>query len=455
MKLPTLLLFGSLLFVSSRAAGGDPLDLRAKVDPFVQPVVDNGQAVGLVVGLLRDGQRQFIGYGTTVKGRSSKPTGDTIYEIGSATKVFTGILLADMVRRGEVKLDDPLQKHLPADVKLDVFQEQPITLEHLATHTSGLPRMPDNMGFANLFNPYAHYKPEHMYAFLGKHKLRRAPGEYEYSNLAMGLLGYELARVKGVSYDELLTDRIARPLNMHDTVITLSDDQRHRLAKPYGAGFFPLANWDLATLAGAGGIRSTADDMLKFLAANLAEDHEPLTESMKLSHEKRRTLNDGIAMGLGWHIARDGITRWHNGMTGGYASWISFVPEKKVAVVVLANTATMKVTELGEQLTRVACGTEVKPPAERKIVDVDAATLKFYEGTYAISPLFALTVTVEDGKLMVQATAQQKFQVYATSPTEFFYKVVDAQLIFNLDKDGKAEELILHQNGQDVSAKRR
>jgi CubicO group peptidase (beta-lactamase class C family) len=231
---------------------------------------------------------------------------------------------------------------------------------------------------------------------------------------------------------------------MKDTRVKLSESQLSRLAKPYGETLDLQSNWDIPTLAGAGGLRSTADDMLKFIAANFGDDDEPLTQSIRLSHEKRHTMDDGLAIGLGWHIAGDGITRWHNGMTGGYASWLAVVPDRNVGVVVLANTATMKITQLGEQLTRAACGIEVKPPKKRAAVAVDIETLKSYEGVYSLTPAFALTVTVEDDKLMVQATVQQKFEVFPESPTTFFYKVV-----------GKANRVTLHQNGRDLPGDRR
>jgi CubicO group peptidase (beta-lactamase class C family) len=216
----------------------------------------------------------------------------------------------------------------------------------------------------------------------------------------------------------------------------------------------PQMNWDIPTLAGAGAIRSTVDDMLKFLQANLAEDDKALTKTLRFARVKRHSMPDGQAIGLGWHLARDGVTWWHNGMTGGYSSWMSVVPQMKVGVVVLSNTATMKTTELGAQLTIVACGVPVKPPVERKEVAVDAKVLESYAGKYKIVPEFVLTVTVEDGKLMVQATGQDRFQVFAESPTEFFYKMVDAQITFEKDKAGKVTQLVLHQNGQDMPGKR-
>jgi len=444
-------------FHAAIAFASQALDLQPKVDPLAQPLIDEGVAVGFVVGVYQEGETQIIGYGEIEKGRGEAPGGDTVYEIGSVSKAFTGTLLADLVQQGVVKLEDELQKLLPDDVKAPMFENTPITLEHLATHTSGLPRLPDNMGFwgiVNPWNPYANYTVEKMYAFLRTHQLRRGPGKYEYSNLGMGLLGHLLARQQDSTYEKLLIDRIAEPLDMHDTRIDLSGKQKDRLAPPFDSALNLANNWDIPTLAGAGGIRSTAADMLKFVAANLGSDDQPPTKSLKLAHEKRHTMDDGLAMGLGWHIARDGVTRWHNGMTGGYASWLAVVPDRKVGVVVLSNTATMKITELGEQITRVACGIEVKPPAKREVVSVDAATLESYAGTYAITPQFALTVTVEDGKLMVQATGQHKFEVFAELPTEFFYKVVDAQLTFEKGEDGKVNRLILHQNGRDMPAER-
>jgi CubicO group peptidase (beta-lactamase class C family) len=430
------------------------LDLKLQIDPLAQPLVDQGKVVGLVIGIVRNGETQVLAYGETVKGSGKAPDGKIVYEIGSATKAFTGDLLADAVRTGRVKLDDPVQKYLPKSVTMPVADGKPITLEHLATHTSGLPRLPDNMKPRDPLNPYADYTTKQMYEFLNGHKLRRPPGEYEYSNIGMGLLGQRLARESGKTYEALLIDRIAKPIGMRDTSIKLNKSQQARLAPPYDAQLSPQKNWDLPTLAGAGAIRSTVDDMLKFLQANLADDDKALTKSLQFARVKRHPIPGGTAIGLSWHLARDNVTWWHNGMTGGYSSWLSVVPQKKMGVVILSNTATDKTTELGQQLTRVVYGIPVKPPVERKEVAVDAKLLESYVGKYAIVPEFVLTVTVEDGKLMVQATGQGKLQVFAESPTAFFYKVVDAQITFEKDKAGKVTQLVLHQNGRDMPGKR-
>jgi D-alanyl-D-alanine-carboxypeptidase/D-alanyl-D-alanine-endopeptidase len=443
------------IIVATLATTAYGLDLQPKIDPLARPLLEDGLVVGFVVGVVKDGETQVIAYGETTKGSHVAPNGDTVYEIGSVSKAFTGVLLADMVERGIVKLDDPVQKYLPEGVKMPVAGGKPITLEHLATHTSGLPRLPDNFKPADWSNPYADYTESQLHEFLKGHELRRPPGEHEYSNYGMGLLGHLLARQTDRTYEQCLVEQICKPLGMHDTSITFSEDQRKRLAPPYNGALKLGSTWDLTTLAGAGGIRSTCNDMIKFIRANLADDDKPLTRALGLSHEKRHAMKDGMAMGLGWHIARDGITRWHNGMTGGYHSWLAVVPSHKLGVVVLANTAQMRVTQFGEKVTRIAFGEEVAPPKPREVVDVSPAVLESYAGVYMLTPQFALTVTVEDGKLMVQATGQDKFQVFAESKTKFFYKVVEAQISFVPDQDGKIDHAILHQGGLNQKAVRK
>lgn len=435
--------------------GALAVDLQPKIDPLAQPLLDDGLVVGFVVGIVQNGRSQVIVYGETVRGSGVAPDADTVYEIGSVTKAFTGVLLADMLQQGLMKLDDPAQKYLPQSVKMPIAQGQAITLEHLATHTSGLPRLPENLSPADPTNPYADYSTQMLFDFLNGHRIRRPPGEDEYSNLGMGLLGHLVARQSRKSYEQVLIGRICEPLGMADTCITLSANQRERLAPPYDASLQPDHNWDLDALAGAGAIRSTCRDMMTFIEANLADDDRPITQALQLSHRKQHTMSDGQAIGLGWHIARDGITRWHNGMTGGYHVWLAVVPSRNVGVVVLANTASMQITTFGEQITRIALGGEVQPTKRRQTIEVNAHLLESYAGVYDLTPQFRLAVTVEDGKLMVQATGQSKFQVFPESKTRFYYKVVDAQLTFVVSPDGTVTHLVLHQNGADQQAVRR
>lgn len=280
------------------------IDVRAEVDREVEFYLNKPSFVGVVVGVLRDGERHLLAYGEAEKGSGMPPTGDTLYEIGSITKVFTGVILADMVERGLVALDDPVQEYLPEGVKMPIVDDQPIRILRLATHTSGLPRLPDNMPFSDPFNPYKKYTRDLLFEFPGKHQLRRAPGQMEYSNLGMGLLGQLLAIKAGSTYEGLVWERILQPLEMHDTTITLDDDQRRRLAPPYNTFFFRAKNWDLAALEGAGGLRSTCHDMLRFMEANFLEDDRPITKALRGAQTVHHQREDGIDVGLAWHRAR-------------------------------------------------------------------------------------------------------------------------------------------------------
>jgi len=430
-------------------------DDREKIEPFARQLIQDQLVVGLVIGIVKDGQGQVIAYGETVKGSGIVPDGNTLYEIGSVSKVFTAVLLASMAETGAVNLKDPLQQYVPPSVTVPVAGDTPITLEHLATHTSGLPRMPDNFKPVDPLNPYADYTVEQVYGFLNGHQLKTPQGKYEYSNYGMGLLGYVLARHAGMTYEGLLKDRICEPLGMKDTRITLDEERQKRLAPPYNAALKPVENWDIPALTGAGAIRSSGNDMIKFIRANLNKDNGPLSRALHLAQVKRHRMEDGLSMGLGWHFARDGVTLWHNGGTGGYHSWLAISPDHGIGVVVLSNTANMRLDEFGEQVTRIALGVKVTPPKPRKTTRVDAALLKSYTGYYAMTPEFDLTVTVERGRLMVQATDQDKFPVFAESKTTFFYKVVDAKITFVPNEKGQGNKLILHQNGRDLEASRK
>lgn len=242
------------------------------------------------------------------------------------------------------------------------FEGHPIRLVDLATQTSGLPRLPTNMGLlVNPLNPYANFQADDLTKFLAGYKLRRAPGaEYEYSNLGMGLLGYALAKRAGKSYEELLKQRICDPLRMSDTVITLSDEQEARLATGTIFGV-PTMNWDIPALAGCGAIRSTLHDMLIYLRANLAPDTTPLAKAIALSQEPRFTIQTPDAetpvkreIGLAWCIATRGknVIIWHNGMTGGYAAFVALAPAKRWGVVVLGNQATSEIDHIGNDLLK-------------------------------------------------------------------------------------------------------
>lgn len=333
--------FGFLLLqISSVACGTKRTSISDEVEESIQERIKNGKSVGLVVGFIdAQGNREYLSYGTSTMKGNDPVDENSVYEIGSITKVFTGIVFADMVLKGELRPDDPAETHLPEAVRMPSKSGEKITLEHLASHTSALARMPANFRPADPRNPYADYTVENMYAFLSAYVLQREIGEkYEYSNLGMGLLGHILGLRAGMDYEQLVIERICRVLGMVDTKITLTGDMRGRLAKGHNS-VGEVANWDIPTLAGAGALRSTADDMLTFLAANLGIKRTPLLPAMAMTHEPRANVGKGMKVGFGWHIRDNGKTRiiWHNGGTGGYRTFCGFIKDRKIGVVVLSN----------------------------------------------------------------------------------------------------------------------
>jgi serine-type D-Ala-D-Ala carboxypeptidase/endopeptidase len=444
----------SVLFLANAGAAVVPdADIRAILADRIDK---QHQSVGIVVGVIDPAGRRVVAYGKTAK--DGKPVdADTVFEIGSVTKVFTSLLLADMVRRGEAALTDPVSKYLPPNVKMAERGGKKITLIDLATHTSGLPRMPTNFYPKDPANPYADYTAAQLYEFLATVELTRDIGSiYEYSNLGGGLLGHVLARRAGMDYETLVRTRILEPLAMKSSAITLSKAMKERLAIGHDAALQPVSNWDIGTLAGAYALRSTANDLLTFVGANIGLEKSPLASSMATMLATRRpTGSPGLDIALGWHIwTGDGHEIiWHNGGTGGYRTWIGFEPKSRTGVVVLSNTSTdAGVDDIGLHLLDPAFPL-LQPPKQRQEVKVDAAVLEKYTGRYQLAPNFIMAITRDGDRLYSQATGQPVFEIFAESARDFFVKAFDARLTFVVDANGRATSLVLHQNG-DHPAKR-
>lgn len=324
------------------ARAQQPFAPDSELASIVSSRVAQRRTMGIVVAVLEQGRAPRI-VSAGISGLSDVPlNGNTLFEIGSITKTFTGSLLADMVARGEVKLDDPISKYLPKTVRVPSRGGKQITLLDLATQSSGLPRLPNNMHPADFGNPYADYTVQQLYEFLSSYMLTRDIGEkYEYSNLGVGLLGHVLSLRAGKPYDELLRERILVPLGMHDTMVELNASAKSRMAQGFDAMGTPVHLWDLPTFVGAGGLRSTANDMLKFLAANLDTAATPLSRVLASARVPRRdTDRSGNKIGLAWHIVNVfGTTiTWHNGGTGGFRTFIGMDEAHHRGVIVLTNS---------------------------------------------------------------------------------------------------------------------
>ena len=261
-------------------------DVTNAVVAFLQQRVEvEKRDVGIVVGIVDEDGSRVVSYGKMDNGTDQEVNGDTLFDIASITKPFTGLLLQDMIERGEMKLDDPVQKYLPASVRMPTRNGKEITLLHLVTHTSGLPHIAENLNPKRVDQPFANYTVDELNTFLSGYQLTRDPGtKFEYSSLGAGLLGHVIALKAGTNYEALVVERICRPLKMDSTRITLTPELKSRFATGHNQVGEAVPSWDRETQLGGSALRSTANDLLKFLSANLGLTPSPLTPLMEKTH---------------------------------------------------------------------------------------------------------------------------------------------------------------------------
>ena len=513
-----------LCFLSLPALAGPAMD---SVESGLQTMVDSGDARAIVIGLYDDGETSVAGFGRLGRANASSPKADTLFEIGSITKVFTALLAEQQVMAGRLAWSDTLAERLPG-VAFASDAVAGITLSELAAHTSGLPRLPDNMPVDDPLNPYAGFDRNRLEAFLEDFNPASLDKSFAYSNLGMGILGEIAASAAGLSYEEAMRRDVLDGLGMDDTGIDMDIDGR--LAQGFSGGA-DMPNWDgFDAMAGAGALLSTASDLLLFIDANFDDDNAAL-ESLR----QRAAAADSS---FGWirETHDDGDTIfWHNGGTGGYASFLAVRPEQGTGVVILsASTEAGRITELGlAQITGDAPApepTDLAPyvgafelapgfnlsifekdgrlygqatgqgafplkksgenefsfatagiriefngseqgfdsidfhqgetttlakrvagdagPRQYTVIDVDADSLTELVGKYQLAPQLVITVTARDAQLFAQLTGQPAFPVFAFGPDKFFFRVVDAQLLFERGESGDVVAVILDQNGR-------
>jgi D-alanyl-D-alanine-carboxypeptidase/D-alanyl-D-alanine-endopeptidase len=425
-------------------------------DILVERLDHQRQGVGIVVGVIdRDGVRT-VSHGLASRGSDRPLDRDTVFEIGSITKVFTALLLCEMVERGEVALADPVASLLPAGTVVPERGARKITLAELANHTSGLPRLPGNMAPKDPSNPYADYSVEDLYAFLGDHQLRRDIGAaHEYSNLGAGLLGHALALRAGVDFEALVRQRITEPLGMADTAINLSPSMQVRRADGHDRQGAVVGPWDLPTLAGAGGLRSTANDLLNFLAAQLGILDTPLRAAMAAQLALRSPIEAGGQQALGWIVTdtEAGPVVSHDGGTGGFRCTLGFNAELGLGAVVLTNQDTIRPgNDIGLHLV---CGRPLlPPPVQRDPIALPPAALARFVGRYAFSETAGMRISQQGSALFAHLPGLAPLELSPDSPTTFFMARFDAQVLFEVDGEERATGLVARQNGRDRQARR-
>ena len=439
-------LAAALLFSTTSVAAGAADDAQALLRART---VAPGVAI-VVARIARDGTITFEEAGTLAGGQPANE--HTLFEIGSVTKTFTATILASMVLDGSVKLDDPVQKYLPTGVHVPTRDGKAITLLDLADQHSGLPRMPDNWHPLDAEDPYVDYGVPQLYAYLNNASLAHDPGaEFEYSNLGLGLLGTALANRAHTSYADLLRKRILDPLGMHETTIVLNRAERARFAIGHTLDGDVAKPWNFGAFAGAGGIRSTAADMAKYVRCGLGQG--PLARACVFSQKPRSSFS-GNQIGLVWWTGdRTHITH-HGGDTLGYHASVALAPDRTRGVAVLTNGGT-SVDDVAMHF--IDASVTVAHLSERAPT-IDSKKLDQYVGVYSLhvdDKVPSYTFTHVGNYLMANIEGQDAYRIYPTTTSDRFeYHNVLATLDFMRDDSGKVVALTLHQSGKNMVAAR-
>jgi serine-type D-Ala-D-Ala carboxypeptidase/endopeptidase len=407
--------------------------LPERVENAAQERVAAGTYQTLVFGVVEGDKSEVVAFGELDDGKA--PDGDTVYEIASVTKTFTAALLAKAVFSGRVTLDTPVGQLLP-DFKIPSHGGKEITLGDLATHHSGLPQ-----------EAFGDYNAAKMKAILEVYKLPRDPGAaFEYSNLGFALLGYALAQLEHTTYTAVTDEEILKPLGMRMSGAVLTEAMRVHLARGHDYTGKAANYFDTDALVGTGAIRSTANDMLRYLKANMGIDESPLGAAMKLAQRPRRDMNKTMRIGLAWMTTDKGIV-WKDGLTPGYRSFLGFTADGRRGVVILANTAA-DADDLG-----FATLDANAPLAPNMAIVLPDASLDDYVGTYKLAEKFLLKVFRMNDGLFAQATGQSAIRIFPSAPNEFFDKIVGIAMSFTRDPNGVVSGLVLHQNGDHAAPK--
>ena len=407
--------------------------------------------VGIVVGTISSEGRKIISAGERSLDDPHPLDGDTVFEIGSVTKVFTALLLAEMAEKNEVGLNDPVAKYLPAGFKVPEGNGKTISPLDLATHTSGLPFMPNESTISNE-SAAAKYSTADLRRFVASSELRGVGEKWEYSNIGYWLLSEALAGRGGLDYESLLWKRVITPLGLRNTAFALSPKMKTNLAAGHNAVLQPSS--PISTLPiysimpAAGGLYSTANDLLKLLAVAMDYVHSPLDGAMRLTWNTRRPISHGFEQALGWTIIREqnSLLIVHDGGTFGYATSIAWDPVRRVGAVVLSNQVA-NVGDVARHLLRPSIPLEKPTVTKRTEVALDPATLDIYVGNYEATGEGIFAVAREADSLTIRSPAEwglPKFRMHPENRQDFFAAELPMRVAFQFENDGSIKKMLVY-----------
>jgi CubicO group peptidase (beta-lactamase class C family) len=441
----------SLLAALAAITPPSDVEIRKVLAERVEALAAHEPVLGIVVGVVGPEGRRVVAYGHPGQGHSRPLDGETAFEIGSVTKVFTALLLAEMVESGDVALTDPVAKHLPA-ARIPRRNGRSITLADLATHTSALPFMPDAL--PDFSAPAAtKYGAAQLYEFLARYELPCEIGtRWEYSNIGYWLLGEALAARAGTDFESLLRRRVLAPLGLHGTAVTPGPGLKATLAAGHNAVLQPVPSLSTVPVLGgmpaAGGLVSTARDMSAFLAATMGYEGSPCAAAMSaLLSTRRPTAQPGVEQALGWTVVGgDDPLIIHDGGTLGFASSLAWDPKRRIGVVVLSNHVA-DVGDIARHLLRPEYPLKTPTAARRVEIALDPALLDTYAGRYDAAGEGVFAVVRQGDFLAIELPADwglPKLRLRPESAREFFVAELPLRVAFQSDGKGRVTSLLVH-----------
>jgi serine-type D-Ala-D-Ala carboxypeptidase/endopeptidase len=419
------------------------------------------RGTGAIIALVTPGGHREIAYGKLNAGGSRAVDSDTVFAIQSVTKVFTTLILADMIRRHELSLDDPVLRYLPEGTRFAAHDGREITLADLATHTSGLPLRPANLVSADPENKYNDYTPALLYAFISTYEFSHEPGtHYEYSNVGFGLLGQALAHRAHMSFEELVRQRVTQPLGMNATRLDGTSATQKHSALGYTTDGRAVDGLERGALDASGAMHSTANDLSKLLQLALGEDRRsPLAADLEITLQTRRPGGQmpSTETALGWNVLKVGNEEvvYKNGSGSGFRSFVGYNKTARLGVVGLINVESdVGVDDIGLNILGAPFPIDTHVPRVHTEIAIDSSLLDNYVGRYRYSDTDILTVTREGDHLFGQEPGQPKVELHPEGEHDFFLKEVDAQITFESTGHQPANVAIWHQWGQDQRGER-
>ena len=410
-----------------------PNEVKFEIDQRVKHELN----ASIVFGVMTQGESDFYVAGWQNREAKTPATTATVYEIGSISKTFTALLLAQQVINEQVSLDDPVQRLWPQPFELQDASGQPVTLQHLATHTSGLPRLPDNLSVFSS-DPYAQYDRDQLLAGVNMTAIKTAGKNLAYSNFGFGLLGETLAVQAGQSFEDLVAEKLLQPLSLQHTYQTLDAVPEALLATGYRGNKATTA-WQFKALAGAGWLRADIRDLLAYgshiLNPELAKVDPKLTQALQLVTQPRH--QGEVQVALSWFI-RDGII-WHNGATAGFNAILMISPDSQTVVAGITN-GTESIEDIALHL--------LKPERPMKDhgfpVAIETAALAAYTGTYTRQENNqSMTIKLIDNRLFFTAEKQPKQAMTYLGEDTFKMGLIKARIQFSRDESGQVNGLLL------------